>query len=304
MLFSRDRIRLWLVFGCCLFSLLMDVKISLAAITVQTTDGRELTGEVDQQTDEQLLWIRQQRERILLTTSIAWNKVHAVSHEGQILPPEQLPTLLLEQATSEPVGFLLQQVVYNVPAACHGDCAIAPSRHSRSRSTSAKVRSLSVEALLVNLDRDVEPDGLELLVAALDEHGVPVPVRGNLYVQLWGERIQPHGSLVDYEALQQWSQAVQPADFVDGVASYALRFRNVRPEFDFGLHSEAIVNVRLGAAGQGNFSASAPVVIRSFQPFRDRLQLYTGGRFLPDELTNEVRHTLPRRTHGRRLNFN
>jgi len=293
------------VAACCVLATLSLGRSLTAAITLQTTDGRILTGEVDEQTDDRLLWIRQKTEQIVLTTSVPWPSIISATDEGVSLPLDQLSERLHAQISSEPVGFLVkkisvQKVAYDSPADCQGKCLPAQPTRRSTRYRPVRVRSLSVEAFLVNLDRDVEPDGFELVVAALDEHGTPVPVKGSLYVRLWGERIHPHGSLAQYEDLEQWTQPVVPVDFVDGVARYAIRFRKTHPAFDIGLHSEALLNVRLGVFGQGNFSASAPVQMRAFNPFRDRLQLTRGSRFLPDELTEEVRHQLPTRINTRR----
>ncbi len=264
-------------------------RLAQAAVTVQTTDGRVITGEVDAETNNNQLWIRQQREQIVLTTAIAWSEVLSVSQDGKSLPNEQLAELLLPQATSQPPPpFIVQPARYESPA-------------KRQHFKKPQVRSLAIEACLMNFDRDIEPDGIELLVAALDRDGLPVPVQGSLSARLWGERIQPHGSLVGYETLQRWSQRVVPDDFLDGSARYTMRFRTVEPALDLGLHSEALLHVRLGVVGQGNFAASAPVQIRWFNPPRDRLQLTRGSRYLPDELTHEVRHQLPFRTHSRQL---
>ena len=63
-------------------------------------------------------------------------------------------------------------------------------------------------------------------------------------------------------------------DYVNGVATFPLRFRNVRPEFDFKLWPDALLNVRFGVPGQGNFEATVPVNLRYFNPYRDRLQVY------------------------------
>ncbi len=200
MLFFSQQIRfsrtLGLLFAGC--TLLTASLQFCQAITVQTADGRVLTGEVDEQTDERLLWIRQTKEQIVLTTSVAWSAITSATDSGEILPLDQLPALLLGQANSEPIGFLVQQVAYYAPSDCSGDCF--PRRPTRRilPTRPPQVRSLSVEAHLVNLDRDVEPDGLQVVIATLDEHGVPVPVKGSLYIRLWGERIRPHGSHVRY----------------------------------------------------------------------------------------------------------
>jgi len=248
---------------------------------VHTTDGRELTGEVDVETDDTQLWVRQTSERIVLTTSVPWSSIASASQAGKMLPQQELPTILRKQATSsEPVGFLVQQTAYQIPTSCQGNCLPQVAERQQRR-----VHSLGVEAFLVNLDRDVEPDGLELLVAALDEQGIPIAVRGSLDVRLWGQRFERRNSQVRFEDLQQWAQPVARKDFVDGVASYALRFRGVQPQRDAELRSGALANVRLGVFGEGNFSASVPVRIREFNPVRDQRQIYRGTRFFPGEIT-------------------
>jgi hypothetical protein len=155
---------------------------------------------------------------------------------------------------------------------------------------SRRITSVEVDAVLVNRDRDVEPDGLEIVVAAVDLYGNSVPVRGDIYARLWGERMWPNGSHDRFETLQRWNQPVALHDFRDGVARYYLPFRTVRPEFDVALHPDALLNVRLGVPGAGNFEASVPVHIRHFNPIRDRLQLREGSRFFRNELSEEVRH--------------
>lgn len=285
------------------FALVITVErpSACATVTVQTHDGRVISGEVDAETDGEWLWIRQDSDQIQLTTSVRWSEISAAFEGEAELPVEQLTEILSVQATEAPALPLVQQVSYHEPAACEG-CKAQSATLRRKPTKRSRVRSLDIQAHLVNMDRDVEPDGLELLIAALDENGLPVPVSGSLSARLWGERIQPHGSLVRYEDLQRWSQRVSKADFdADGLASYRLRFRTINPELDLGLHSDALINVRLSVSGQGNFEASVPVQIRVFNPVRDRLQLTRGGRFFPDELTQRTRRQLPHRTHSRSL---
>lgn len=278
-----------------------ELSYALAEVTIQTRDGRVISGEVDAETDGKLLWIRQEKEQIQLTTSVRWNEIVAAFAGEAELPVDQLAEILGAQATEAAPLRFVHQVSYQQPAVCE-NCGPQPQAGIGRLTPRSRVRSLDIEAYLVNMDRDVEPDGLELVVAAVDERGLPVPVSGSLSARLWGERIQPHGSLVRYEDLQRWSQRVRTEDFdADGLASYRLRFRTINPELDRGLHSDALINVRLSVSGQGNFEASVPVQIRAFNPVRDRLQLTRGGRFLPDELTQRTRRQLPHRTHTRSL---
>lgn len=273
---------------------------ALADVTIQTTDGREIVGQVDERTDQNSLWIRQEREQIMLTTALKWSEI-ATASDGEVeLPLEQLPDLLQELASEEPKGLLVRQTIYPDESLCP-DCESREPDGLATQRRATRIRNVEVEAHLVNLDRDVEPDGLELVVAAIDENGYPVPVRGSLYVRLWGERIKPRGALVRYEQLQQWTQRVDRDDFIEDVASYLLRFRTVQPEFDLGLSPDALVHVKLSVFGQGSYEASVPVMVRKFNPVRDRLQLTRGERFFPNESTQNGRYQLPQRRQSRAI---
>jgi hypothetical protein len=142
----------------------------------------------------------------------------------------------------------------------------------------------------VNLDRDVEPDGIEVTIVAVGYDGLPVAVRGSLRAELHGERRNVGDPSPRFDELGRWTQRVQSEDFVDGAATYCLPFRAVSPEWEFDVLPDAVITVQLGATGHGNFSASAPVAVRLFNPLRDDLQQWEGTRFLP----NEVRGREPR----------
>jgi len=251
-----------------------------AAVTVQTVDGRELVGEIDERTSAEQLWIRREENQIVLTTSVPWGSIVAATIDGESVDVSSLTENWLPLKSSGPVGF------WSIEERAPSEIA---NTHWRSQPVRARIASIEIDAVLVNLYRDVEPDGFELAISAIDVHGRAVPVRGNITARLVGERDEQHSGRIRFEELQHWSQPVAREDFLDGVASYALRFRTVRPEFDWELIPYALLNVRLGVYGAGNFEASVPVKIRQFNPFRDQLQKYERSRFLRNELTDEVR---------------
>ncbi len=264
----------------CCFVAAFAVGELRAAVTIQIAEGRVLRGEVDARTTEQHLWIRQEENRITLATQVSWSSVTAAAIDGKNVEVSELLERWPQLASSGSANNLVEAM--NLDAGLDEPC-LAP-RHAPRR-----IVAIEIEAYLVNLDRDVEPDGLELAIAAFDDRGDSVPVRGSLTARLVGERDEKRSGKIRFEELQRWSQPVELDDFQEGIASYPLRFRLVRPEFDFELIPYALLNVRLGISGEGNFEASIPVMIRHFNPFRDQLQKYVRSRFLPEELTGEVR---------------
>ena len=264
----------------------------LAEVRVQTSDGRVLSGVVDTRTDGRQLWLRRSSETIVLTSNVNWDSIETATLDDRPITAESLRQQYLELADQQPTGFLVE---YGPPA----PLAVAlPAEHLRGR-----VTSLEVDARLVNLDRTVEPDGYEIAIAAVDEFGNEVPVRGNLYVRLQGERNEHYSGRIRFENFQQWNQVVSPLDFHEGVALYVFQFRDFAPEFDDELRPDAQLNVRLGVFGEGNFSATIPVPLWEFSPFRDRLQKFEGSRFFRDEVSHRPRHfsTDPPGIYRRRL---
>ncbi|NOZ40181.1 MAG: hypothetical protein GXP24_08145 [Planctomycetes bacterium] len=251
-----------------------------ASIVVQTIDGRELSGEIDERTTAEALWIRREANQIVLTSSVSWDSIVGAAIDGEIVEVATLVEQWPGMMSRGPAGIVALAV-----KSPHG----YREKRLAARPKGSRIVALEIDAVLVNLDRDVEPDGFELVIAALDEQGRAVPVRGNISARLVGERDEKHSGRIRFEELQRWSQPVAREDFLDGVASYALRFQTVRPEFDWELIPVALLNVRLGIPGEGNFEASIPVEIRQFNPFRDQLQKYERSRFLSDELSGEVR---------------
>jgi hypothetical protein len=260
-----------------------------AEVSVRTSDGNVLVGAVDVRTDNDQLWIRHEEDRIVLTTAVAWSSINSVSIDGQEVPLDVFIEDSASMATNGPDAFLAWSDEHEEDLAggfadkwnggWHSAPALPPQH---------EVSHVEIDAALVNRDRDVEPDGLELHVAAIDCNGLPLPVKGSLTARLWGERVGVNESHTRFEDFQRWSQPVAECDFRDGIAHYYLSFRTLRPGFDFSLASLAQLNVRLSVHGEGNFEASVPVHLRRFNPLADRLQLFEGRRFFRDELTEEV----------------
>jgi hypothetical protein len=259
-----------------------------ARVAVQTIDGRELSGVVDARTTDSELWIRSEQGAIVMASGVAWDAVASAAVDGQTVDASTLRERSAGLATEDAPPF------------------IAPGGHKRISKPlgpgfvpRVRIRSLQiVDACLVNLDRDVEPDGLSVTLAAIDDEGRPAVVRGSLTARLFGEKRPNDAAVVAFPELDHWTQPVALRDFVDGMATYELRFRGTAPEWQYDLLPDAVLDVTLGAFGQGNYAASMPVLVRQFNPLRDHKQLRYGSRFLPNELRGREPSSSPTTTDG------
>jgi hypothetical protein len=269
----------------------------VGAIEVQARAGRTLKGVVDDRTDGDRLWLRREEGGIIMAVSVAWDEIDTAAIEGEAVSVDELAKRSARIATAEAAWYaevVQQERPYHT--------LVAPGSIHISDRGARRVRSVQiVAACLANFDRDVEPDGLQIALAALDEHGIPVAVRGNFSAQLAGERRPARAPHRTFGVLERWSESVRPTDFIDGVATYELPFRRAAPEWEFELTPDALVNVTLGVYGEGNFAASAPVVLREINPLRDHLQLERGTRFVPNEVHRPHPHILPRWRDGQWL---
>jgi hypothetical protein len=243
-------------------------------IEVHAADGRVLHGVIDARSDDEQLWIRQEAGPVVLTTSLPWDDVAWAAVDGSRVEPAALRDHSAAAATES-------QQAFTLPAASAAPIQSTAASRVRTR----RVRNIDVlDACLVNFDRDVEPDGLAITIAAIGDDGLPVAVRGSLEARLFGERRPNDARVVAFPELDRWTQPVKTDDFVDGAVTFNLPFRRTAPEWQFDLLPDAVVEVRLGVFGDGNFAASAPVVIRQFNPLRDARQQHLKSRFMPREL--------------------
>ncbi len=253
--------------------------VARADVEIRTANGRVLTGVVDSRTTDEVLWLRQDSDAIVLATPVPWSAIASASVDGEPIEAALLAERSDQWASESRFGFLSE---YS-PEPSSKD----PPPH---QPLVGRITNLEIDALLVNVNRNAAANGFELAIAVVGEFGNSVPVEGDLYVRLLVERDVHHTGRILFEDIQQWSLPVVPHDFVDGVAAYILPFRQLAPELDDELRTDAQLNVRLGVPGEGNFTAAIPVPLLEFNPYRDRLQMFEGSRFFRDELSGRVRH--------------
>lgn len=250
-------------------------------VEISTSDDRELRGIVDLRTDEHSLWLRQEFDGIVMASAISWNDVVGAAIDGEDLSVPELKERATQLASRGP-HLILAEV--EAPNASVGNWSSSNTMSMSGLARTPRVRCVEIVSLgLVNLDRDSEPDGLEICISAIGDDGLPMAVRGNLRATLSGERRRAETAGIEFSELGRWTQRVRSEDFVEGTAKYQLPFRTVAPEWEFDLLPDAVLSVVLGASGHGNFRASAPLVVRPFNPLRDNLQQERGTRFLPHE---------------------
>lgn len=266
---------------CLLIALLASPLLAGETLEVTTADGRVLSGEVDRESNDETLWLRLSQDKIILTTAVSWSDVVSAMLDGQAIPVADVVGDLGRYATSAPRTFLTQ----------YEPVPIETQSISRQTNTAIKpkIATIQVEAGLANLDRTVELDGLLVSLAAFDTNGNVTPYRGTLNARLIVQRTNFHTGRISFDEFQRWSVRVGEKNFYDQIAQLSLPFRP-SPDFDWEVCPSAILNVRLGVPGQGNYEASVPVTIREINPLRDTMQNWIGTRFYRDELTHNTRH--------------
>lgn len=264
-------------------------------VVVETLDGRTVSGKVDARTDGERLWLRRESATILYSTQVAWEAIETATLEGEPIDRTKLAERAPSLVQPAPEAFISAHLSTKDP----DDALPEPGERAPGVAGDAlpekrrQVVDVAVAAWLIDFDRDVEHDGVALCISPLDKTGTQLPVRGSLTARLIVQRYDAHTGRRWYENAQRWRRMIEVDDFADGVASFRLPFRTVAPEHDLELRSQALLNVRLSAAGHGNYESSTGIAIRPLHPFRDTLQLHRGSRFAENELVAPVDSALP-----------
>ncbi len=247
-------------------------------VRAQTQDGKISTGEVDAETDDNLLWLRLTAPSIVVKHGIRWSVISKISHADRQFSAAEFRPVAEKLKSAVPADIFSPKATDRVgkPDVESNRGKTVPSR---------RVQSIRIETVAANWDADVELDGLELWVIPVTADGGVLPVEGMLSVQLIGQNYARRGPA--YPTIGRWSRRVRIADYDDfRGALYRLPFQTVNPEFDLDFGWSGIVNCRLSESGHGNFEASRDVRVRTSSSLRDQLQLRTHRRFFPSERTS------------------
>jgi hypothetical protein len=247
-------------------------------ITVETSNGRFVTGRVSAESNEKQLTLVLATPQIVLRTHIAWKQIARAKVAGKTLELEQLrkqwkQLRLPKRLAVEDAGPAKRQTIRDPHAG-----------------VSKLVASIRADAWLGNWDRDAEPDGLELAIELLDKNGRPATAGGSYTARLFGLPQQFTGGQSTLKRtpkvveLAKWGDRVRSTEFADGVLKVRLPFRQFDPNKQLDISADTLLEVEFGIAGRGVFKTSiADVLVRQPSFFRDELQQRTGRRQLSSE---------------------
>lgn len=274
-------------------------------VTARLRSGRVVVGAVDARTNSQQLWLRRASTNFDLVSGFAWQEIV----DGQIadvnLDSLQLRDWAVDHKHPGRKFYDLPASAVDVPNAAVMDglgpqaCpqyAGGSNSDSLSASVNEKLRSIAVQAHLAHWDKDAQSDGLRIFVSTLGIDGYSVPIDGQIEFTLVVERElinggQSYARRPDFVIRERRSQLVRRKDFIDGTAVYELNFSRFHPDFDPNVSLQGLLFARLSVPGQGVFEASdAQVFLREPSLFRDQLQYFTPGRYLPLESGRQRNH--------------
>jgi hypothetical protein len=261
------------------------------SITVSVASGRHFTGQLDPQTDLDLLWLRVGEGSIVVRRPIEWERIVRVRQGEKELSAEEL-RFLARASSAEASG--RQLPAPPIPAedgTVEKPWAAAPatpvgSERAINRRAADQVRSLQIDVELGHWTASVEPSGIVVCIHPTTADGALTPIDGTLAVDLLGQRPASQGQGDGLATIGRWTETVRMADFGPLGAEYRLPFQAVHPDFDLELRAHGLVHARLIVPGQGTFETSSAMVrLRPYSSVRDRLQQNTGSRFAPIEQT-------------------
>jgi hypothetical protein len=257
------------------------------AIEITLTDGRVLQAELDVKSTADELWLHWRRPNIALARPFAWSQIDRAIVAGQSLSGAEFRTLVGQVRAELPLPAAPQRWVMQ---GRDDEVEEVAYRTSREPASPPRVAWIEIDVRAANWDGDVAADGLFVRVYPYDAQGELVPVAGTLEVALFGERTGVVRMQQPFARLGQWTHVVRLEDVGPRGTGIRLPFQGVHPEFDSPLLPHGLVHARLSVPGQGTFEASdAMVRIRPYSAVRDRLQMQTGRRFFPGELTGDGR---------------
>jgi hypothetical protein len=247
------------------------------AVRVEIRDGRSFRGKVDDRSNDERLWLRNQCGGAVLTRPITWMAIDKVVAGDKSFTADEFRASYSTWSSAAPTG------------SCDSPPSNAPRPSPALMQTPAppqRVTSIQVDAQLANWDNDVEHDGVFVTVVPLDANGEVVAVSGSVEIDLIGEGPGTTARLSTFPSLGRWVKSIRADEVTANGARMRIEFLAAHPEFDLRLSPYGLVHVRFVAAGHGTFEATSYLTtLRPYNPMRDRLQQQTQQRFFSQEQT-------------------
>jgi len=257
-------------------------------IVVTVQSGRKFVGEIDPTSNAEQLVLKTSNEGLTLRRAIRWERIVEATADGQRVEV----TKLRAGVGSRELGVggresLLRKIELR------GESAMANYETDAAiEEIPARVAMVNFDPYIANWDADVETDGVIIDVAPLDGDGFLIPSNGTLTVELFGQQrrtldLAPQSGGATLELVERWTREISAEDFGPNGVRLKLPFGAIHPELrpDWLAWWYGLVHVRLAIPGQGVFEGSRDGVrMRPFAPNRDRLEMWTGERFLPTEM--------------------
>jgi hypothetical protein len=257
------------------------------SVRITVSGGRSFEGQVDAATDDEHLVLRSGSDRAWIGRTIVWSRVVDGEYDGEAVGVEALKAIADRIKTPSPVP---QPLPDNLNQATQ-NAVQANGATDYALLLPPSVSAIAFDAVLANWDGDVEADGLIVYLQPIDRWGSYMAATGSVEIELYAPQRRafhhaPRSGGTSHELISRWTCAVGPGDFGPRGAMLKFPFGAAHPEFDGDLGAHGLVHVRMTVPGSGVFEDSQDGVrIRPFAPLRDGLQLNTGRRFLPNELT-------------------
>jgi hypothetical protein len=228
-------------------------------VTVWARDGRTMSGEVDNRTDDQALWLRFASPSVVLVSALPWDNVARVQWGERHYDAVGFRELAPKLASELPKDFFerAQAERLHPPRNVNGRLYRVPPM----RRTPQAV-SLVVHARAANWDADAENDGLELVIAPKSSTGDITPLGGQLAIALVGTRYRKAPRESAGRRLGGWSQRVRVEHFGPHGAVYRLPFQSFHPGQDLSVAPSGLLQVRLTASRHPDLHATSPVRLR------------------------------------------
>ena len=265
------------------------------AVRVRLTDGRIVTGTVNERTDESELWLHFHHPNLQMSAAFRWDQVESAIYFGRQLDPDELYRLATQLKTSAPPPApfhprhgedlspysTYQSHPHGIPqfgprqfgAQQFGAQQFGAQRFGN-HANPGRVTSLQAVARLAQWDADAAIDGLELHIQPLTIDGRILPVNGTISASLHAAVRSRYENERPTQELERWSEVIRAADFGPDGAIVRLPFRRSGPDDNLNISSNGRVQVRLGVSGHGAFDAQIPINIRNIDPFQDHQRLY------------------------------